>query len=129
MDNQPTETKYRDALLRLKEHAALNGVTAPTVLLACDGGPSAQVLDYCATMGLPLDWVFRGETANPGSEQKDFKSLLTYALTELRAINAMPSGPERLERCGRLGESDAGPIILESVERANAAVAGDIHTT
>ncbi len=55
-----TPARKAEALARLTDHAATNGVAAPTVLLACDEGPSSEVLDYCATHGLTLDWVYRG---------------------------------------------------------------------
>jgi len=55
-----TDTEAAETLVRLAEHATANGVTAPEVLLACSGAPSTEVLDYCATHGLTLDWVFCG---------------------------------------------------------------------
>lgn len=57
----PLSQAQRDAALaRLQEHAATHKVEPPTVLLSCDGSPAASVLDYCATHGLALDWVYAG---------------------------------------------------------------------
>ena len=70
-DCEMSATDRAETLARLAQHAQTNGVTAPTVLLACSGAPSSEVLDYCATHGLTLDWVYLGEQPKHRPELTD----------------------------------------------------------
>ncbi|MDA8746642.1 hypothetical protein N9M66_00340 [Litoreibacter sp.] len=69
--DQMSDADRTSTLERLQDHATANKVTAPTVLLACSGAPSTEVLDYCATHGLTLDWVFLGEAPQHRPEVTD----------------------------------------------------------
>lgn len=69
-----TFKEKQQCLARLQVHATANGAEAPTVLLACDGAPSAQVLDYCAYHGLTLDWVYLGAQPKHRLELTDVTS-------------------------------------------------------
>lgn len=66
-----THKEQQETLARLQSHAATNGVAAPTVLLDCGGAPSSEVLDYCATHSLTLDWVYLGAAPKHRAELTD----------------------------------------------------------
>lgn len=59
MTDKPRD--YTDAEARLQFYADTIGVEAPQALLAADGAPSAELLNFCNRYGASLDWIFRGD--------------------------------------------------------------------
>ncbi|MDP5217124.1 hypothetical protein Q5Y75_07840 [Ruegeria sp. 2205SS24-7] len=52
---------YEKAEARAKLYAHTIGVNSPASLVADDGAPSREVLNFCLTNGASLDWIFLGD--------------------------------------------------------------------
>ena len=50
-----------EATARAEFFANTLGLTAPGKLVADDGAPSKELLDFCRKTGMSLDWVFLGD--------------------------------------------------------------------
>jgi hypothetical protein len=52
---------YDDAAARLRSFADTIGVEPPARLLSPDGAPAPELLRFCLSSGVSLDWIFCGE--------------------------------------------------------------------
>lgn len=52
---------YQEAQTRVEEFAGVLGLTPPESLVDEDNAPTGELLTFCRTTGMSLDWVFLGD--------------------------------------------------------------------